>query len=282
MGFLTSIIGFVIIILLLRLLITPREAFFNPFYGIVYRITDPILIPAGYVTRSATYGTLLTILALVVLRGGVCLVDPVRLMWNGIYVPIRANSFLSGIEISLLSFVQFLFKAYMAMWFISILSQHSFGGSFTSLIERAFRPLDGVLKQLGIPRRNSHLFLFLFLLILYTLLSTLLRFSMVPTGFSSAVLLQRFGEGLLLLVSLFTGFFLIVIIVGALLSWVSPDPSNPIVQAIYGISEPLLRPFRRFVPLLGGIDFSPMIAIFCFWGIGGLAQRIIVPLMISR
>jgi YggT family protein len=281
MGFLTSIIGFVIIILLLRLLITPREAFFNPFYGMVYRITDPILIPAGYVTRNATYGTLLTILALVVLRGSVCLFDPVRLMWNGVYVPIKANSFLSGIGISLLSFVQFLFKAYMAMWFISILSQRSFGSSFASLIERAFRPLDGILKQFGIPRRNSHLFLFLFLLILYTLLSTLLRFLMVPAGFSSAVLLQRFGEGLLLLVSLFTGFFLIVIIVGALLSWVSPDPSNPIVQAIYGISEPLLRPFRRFVPLFGGIDFSPMIAIFCFWGIGGLAQRIILSLMIS-
>ncbi len=281
MGFLTGIIGFVIIILLLRLLITPREAFFNPFYGIVYRITDPILIPAGYLTRNATYGTLLTILALVVLRGGVCLFDPVRLMWNGVYIPIRATSFLFGIGISLLSFIQFLFKAYMAMWLISFLSQHSFGGSFTSLIERAFRPLDGVLKQFGIPRRNSHLFLFLFLLIIYILLSTLLRFPMVPTGFSSAVLLQRFGEGLLLLVSLFTGFFLIVIIVGALLSWVSPDPSNPIVQAIYGISEPLLRPFRRFVPLFGGIDFSPMIAIFCFWAIGGLAQRIILPLMIS-
>lgn len=281
MGFLTSIIGFIIIILLLRLLIIPREAFFNPFYGMIYRFTDPLLIPAGYVTRNATFTTLLTILALVVLRGGVCLFDPIRLMWNGVYIPIRANSFPTGIVISLLSFIQFLFKAYMAMWFISILSQRSFGGLFISLIERAFHPLDGIFKQFGIPKRNSHLFIFLFLLILYIILSTLLRFPMVSTGFSSVVLLQRFGEGLLLLVSLFTGFFLIVIIAGALLSWVSPDPSNPIVQAIYGISEPLLRPFRRFIPLLGGIDFSPMIAIFCFWGLGGLAQKIILPLVIS-
>ena len=87
----------------------------------------------------------------------------------------------------------------------------------------------------------------------------------------------------MLVVGLFTfpGFFYLVIIAGVLLSWVSPDPSNPIVQAIYGISEPLLRPFRRFVALLGGLDFSPLIALFCFQILGNLAQQIIVGLMRS-
>ena len=65
--FIAGIIGFIIIILLLRLLIRPREAFFNPFYGMIYRFTDPLLIPAGYLTRNATFATLLTIFALVVL-----------------------------------------------------------------------------------------------------------------------------------------------------------------------------------------------------------------------
>lgn len=53
-----------------------------------------------------------------------------------------------------------------------------------------------------------------------------------------------------------------ILIVRALLSWVSPDPYNPIVRALYSITEPLLSFLRRKFPLMAGsIDFSPMIAI---------------------
>jgi YggT family protein len=265
MGFLTGIIGFVIIILLLRLLIKPREAFFNPFYGMIYRFTDPLLIPAGYFTRNAVSQTLLTILALVVIRGG-------------LYVAFQPMSFLSGVGISLLSLIRLLFQAYSAMWFISILSQRNFGASFLPLIDRAFSPFDRLMRQFGIPGRHSHFFVFLFLLILYALLGTLIRYFVVSRSMVlPSLFLFGLGEGLMLVVGLFTfpGFFYLVIIVGVLLSWVSPDPSNPIVQAIYGISEPLLRPFRRFVPLLGGLDFSPLIALFCFQILGNLGLQII-------
>ena len=53
----------------------------------------------------------------------------------------------------------------------------------------------------------------------------------------------------------------IVIIARAVLSWVSPDPYNPIVRMIYQISEPILFPIRKRVPYFGGIDWSPIIAI---------------------
>jgi YggT family protein len=66
-----------------------------------------------------------------------------------------------------------------------------------------------------------------------------------------------------------------VIIIGALLSWVSPDPYNPVVQAIYGISEPLLMPFRRIVPNLAGLDISPILALFCFHLLGTVGRQII-------
>ncbi len=79
----------------------------------------------------------------------------------------------------------------------------------------------------------------------------------------------------MLIFSLFPGFFSIVIIIGALLSWVSPDPYNPIVQTIYSISEPLLEPFRRFVPYLGGLDISPILALICFQVLGKLGQRLV-------
>lgn len=53
-----------------------------------------------------------------------------------------------------------------------------------------------------------------------------------------------------------------ILVIRALISWVSPDPYNPIVRALYSITEPLLSWLRRKLPLMAGsIDFSPMVAI---------------------
>src|SRR5262249_60307238 len=51
-----------------------------------------------------------------------------------------------------------------------------------------------------------------------------------------------------------------IIIIRALLSWVSPDPWNPIVRFINQVTEPVLRPIRRRLPMTG-IAFSPLIVI---------------------
>lgn len=53
-----------------------------------------------------------------------------------------------------------------------------------------------------------------------------------------------------------------IIIIRALISWVSPDPYNPIVQILTKLTEPVLGPIRRLVPPYKvGIDFSPFIAV---------------------
>lgn len=53
-----------------------------------------------------------------------------------------------------------------------------------------------------------------------------------------------------------------VIIIRALLSWVNPDPHNPIVQFLYSITEPVLYRVRQLIPMSGiGIDFAPIIVL---------------------
>jgi YggT family protein len=52
-----------------------------------------------------------------------------------------------------------------------------------------------------------------------------------------------------------------VIIIRALISWVNPDPYNPIVRFLYSVTEPLLGPIRRKVGAGMGIDISPLIVI---------------------
>lgn len=52
-----------------------------------------------------------------------------------------------------------------------------------------------------------------------------------------------------------------VIIARALISWVSPDPWNPIVQFLERATEPVLAPIRRWIGWRMGLDLSPMLAI---------------------
>lgn len=54
-----------------------------------------------------------------------------------------------------------------------------------------------------------------------------------------------------------------VIIISALLSWVRPDPYNPIVQMLNRLTEPAYALVRRFIPtVFGGMDLAPVIIIF--------------------
>ena len=56
--------------------------------------------------------------------------------------------------------------------------------------------------------------------------------------------------------------FMWIVIARAILSWVNPDPYNPIVRFIHNITEPVLYQIRKRVPLnFGGIDFSPVIVL---------------------
>lgn len=57
-----------------------------------------------------------------------------------------------------------------------------------------------------------------------------------------------------------------IIIIRAVISWVSPDPHNPLVRILYQITEPVLSPIRRWIPLRGmGIDISPIIVIMIIY-----------------
>jgi YggT family protein len=56
--------------------------------------------------------------------------------------------------------------------------------------------------------------------------------------------------------------YMYVIIAQAILSWVSPDPYNPIVRFIRNVTEPVLYRIRSWLPVMfGGIDFSPIVVI---------------------
>jgi YggT family protein len=71
------------------------------------------------------------------------------------------------------------------------------------------------------------------------------------------------------------GLYSWVIIAAALITWVSPDPRNPIVLFLRQVTEPVLAPVRRFLPpwKTGGLDFSPLIVILAIQ----FVERVILP-----
>ena len=57
-----------------------------------------------------------------------------------------------------------------------------------------------------------------------------------------------------------------IIIARAVLSWVNPDPYNPVVRFLYRITEPVLRPIRHRLPTFAmGLDLSPMVVLLAIY-----------------
>ncbi len=74
--------------------------------------------------------------------------------------------------------------------------------------------------------------------------------------------LGNFIEGVAKVLDMVLTIYIWIIVIRALISWVNPDPYNPIVQFLYRATEPVLRPVRRWLPFRNiGIDFSPVIVI---------------------
>ncbi len=75
--------------------------------------------------------------------------------------------------------------------------------------------------------------------------------------------------------------FLVAIFVYVLLSWVSPDPYNPISRLLGSLVEPILGPFRRALPSLGGLDLSPIVVILIISVLRMILNNRIAPLLIG-
>jgi len=77
--------------------------------------------------------------------------------------------------------------------------------------------------------------------------------------------LRHLIEAFATIVDLALNIYLWLIIARALLSWVNPDPYNPIVRFLYNVTEPVLGYLRRRLPLVfGGLDLTPLLVLVAF------------------
>lgn len=68
-----------------------------------------------------------------------------------------------------------------------------------------------------------------------------------------------------------------IVIASALISWVRPDPYNPIVRFLYRVTEPILSPVRKLLPFRSPFDISPLILLLLIYFI----QKFLIPGLIE-
>ena len=71
----------------------------------------------------------------------------------------------------------------------------------------------------------------------------------------------NFVEALAQVLNTLITVYIWIIIIRVLISWVSPDPFNPLVQFLVRATDPVLEPARRIIPTIGPLDISPMIVL---------------------
>ena len=87
-------------------------------------------------------------------------------------------------------------------------------------------------------------------------------------------ILSNFIMAVAKIIDMVLSLYMWIIIARALISWVNPDPYNPIVRFLYRATEPVMAPIRRWLPLRGlGIDISPIIAIAAIIFLQGFLLR---------
>ena len=73
------------------------------------------------------------------------------------------------------------------------------------------------------------------------------------------ILLANILSGIGQVLHMVLWYLIIVVMVRAVISWVNPDPMNPLVRFLSACTDPFLRPLRRYIPNLGPIDITPLI-----------------------
>ncbi len=74
-------------------------------------------------------------------------------------------------------------------------------------------------------------------------------------------MLSNFLLAIAKLLNFILSVYIWIVIGRAVISWVNADPYNPIVRFLVQVTEPLLARIRRVLPIMGGLDLSPMILI---------------------
>ena len=72
------------------------------------------------------------------------------------------------------------------------------------------------------------------------------------------------------LIATLVDLYSLVVLAAVVMSWVRVDWRNPLASIVYSLTEPVLAPIRRLLPVMGGLDFSPMVVLLALRALRGI------------
>lgn len=153
-----------------------------------------------------------------------------------------------------------IFSIYIAIMLLRFILQQTgadFYNPISQFIVKATQPLVKVARRFvpSIKKIDTATLVLVLTLIIFKLL---LLFSITGLPINATQLLVK---GLYDLVSLSFDIFIVALFVQAILSWVNPDPYNPVSSLLRSLTAPVLNPIKKYVPPIGGIDLSTLVGL---------------------
>lgn len=167
---------------------------------------------------------------------------------------------MNGLNMAAVYVVQTLGSLYLLivlLRFILQLVRADFYNPLSQFIVRATQPLLKPMRRV-IPGFAGVDVASLILAVLVQLVILALIIKLM--GYALPPVLQLLVWSLVGVTALFLKIFFFALIISVILSWVAPHSHNPAALLVTQICEPVLAPFRRFLPAMGGLDLSPILA----------------------
>ena len=254
-GLISFVIMLYIALLFVRQFAAESERY-DAVLGMIFRATDPVISPVQNALPSgSTHLAPAVVLAALLLLQGILIGS----------IPYAAKQFAGK-----------LLQLYVLIIIIISAFREYYTNPIASFCQRIVSPVRALAAGVSQHVPTVNLLSVVGLVLVHSMVVVVLNGLMAsefdsPAPFLDALIGSGEEPGSLLLILNLTQFFTYAIIANALLSWVSPDPLNPIVQLLTLIALPIMEPIRRVIPPLGGaIDISPIIAILAlqfFYGI---------------
>ncbi len=153
-----------------------------------------------------------------------------------------------------------LFNLYIAIMLVRFILQQvgaDFYNPVSQFVVKFTQPLVGVARRF-IPSIKKVDTATLALVLLLIILKLVILFSIAGYPFNG---LQLLTKALYDLISLSFDIFIVALFAQAILSWVNQDPYNPASTLLSSLTAPILRPIRNYVPPIGGLDLSTLVAL---------------------
>ncbi len=94
------------------------------------------------------------------------------------------------------------------------------------------------------------------------------------------IVLSTFIQAFAQILHMVINIYIWVVIIAALITWVKPDPNNPIIQVLFRLTEPVYALVRKYIPtVIGGIDLAPIIIILALQFIDLFAVKLLLSLV---